>query len=606
MANNIARPILYFPLYQRPIIVQADINKNASFCALKEHVASKFPGTDAKRLIMAEIYKNRFFRMFEDDKSINEETITDNDVLAIMEVEHQPTNWPPPPKTIRKKSIYSQLSNADVDIPDYNSPAADEMVLSVFHRRPAMGHTRLSAGKQLFGAPMFITLDREEARNYDVILQKLIAKVSTMTSRDFLAEEVMSTFGSEDSNTVLMDAEDAEDAESDSKVQAESLESEDGMVDISMKDAKEASKTGPKVRNPASEDLPQMLQPGEKIPSSMRELFQISYLTTDNEMVPTGWGSLDDAARNLPKLESRIQPGDRRQKSNIERKGAMETINARLTRSSPQSSDEEVDDTPPLAQNQVRKDDSDSDGLPAVEQVITSKPKGKKSATTYSRKDQRAISRIQARQAPHNDEPLVRLGEALVLDWTDESYDALFGRSDDVDPDEDMRGGPTWDDMETHEDPELEQRKVTRTNRRKNGISLEDCLDEFGKPEILSENDAWYCPRCKEHRRASKKFELWKSPDILVIHLKRFSAHGRFRDKLDVRVDFPIEGLNLSGRVAIQEDKSQVYELFAVDNHYGGLGGGHYTAYAQNFVDKKWYEYNGRLTQPQDSFEPSN
>jgi len=25
-----------------------------------------------------------------------------------------------------------------------------------------------------------------------------------------------------------------------------------------------------------------------------------------------------------------------------------------------------------------------------------------------------------------------------------------------------------------------------------------------------------------------------------------------------------------------------VYELYAISNHYGGLGGGHYTAYAKN------------------------
>jgi len=37
-----------------------------------------------------------------------------------------------------------------------------------------------------------------------------------------------------------------------------------------------------------------------------------------------------------------------------------------------------------------------------------------------------------------------------------------------------------------------------------------------------------------------------------------------------------------------------IYDLIAVDMHYGGLGGGHYTAYAQNFMNKTWYEYNGK------------
>lgn len=32
------------------------------------------------------------------------------------------------------------------------------------------------------------------------------------------------------------------------------------------------------------------------------------------------------------------------------------------------------------------------------------------------------------------------------------------------------------------------------------------------------------------------------------------------------------------------------YELYAVSNHYGSLGGGHYTAYAKN--DGSWYSFN--------------
>lgn len=33
-----------------------------------------------------------------------------------------------------------------------------------------------------------------------------------------------------------------------------------------------------------------------------------------------------------------------------------------------------------------------------------------------------------------------------------------------------------------------------------------------------------------------------------------------------------------------------IYELYAVSNHYGGLGGGHYTAFGKN--NDKWFEFN--------------
>jgi len=186
--------------------------------------------------------------------------------------------------------------------------------------------------------------------------------------------------------------------------------------------------------------------------------------------------------------------------------------------------------------------------------------------------------------------PLVRLGEGIIVDWYDRAFETVFGGTSVGDE----YGMKTYNVVETLEDPVVEARKKLRQLRRKNGISLDDCLAEFEKEEVLSEQDTWYCPRCKEHRRATKKFDLWKTPDILIVHLKRFSSSGYRRDKLDVLVDFPVEGLDLTDRVInTEEGKGEIYDLIGVDNHWGGLGGGHYTAFAKNFIDGEWYEYNG-------------
>ncbi len=181
-----------------------------------------------------------------------------------------------------------------------------------------------------------------------------------------------------------------------------------------------------------------------------------------------------------------------------------------------------------------------------------------------------------------------------MVDWNESAFELLFGGSSMINT---MQGTKTYKDIETLADPALEAKQKARQQRKKHGIALDDCLDEFEKEEILSEQDTWYCPRCKEHRRASKKFDLWKTPDILVVHLKRFSSSGWRRDKLDILVDFPVEALDLTKRVIDKEDgKEEVYDLIAVDDHWGGLGGGHYTAFAKNFVDGEWYEYNGKLS----------
>jgi len=76
--------------------------------------------------------------------------------------------------------------------------------------------------------------------------------------------------------------------------------------------------------------------------------------------------------------------------------------------------------------------------------------------------------------------------------------------------------------------------------------------------------------------------------------LKRFSYKNRyFRDKIESLVNFPINGLDFSPHV-LGGDKSipAIYDLYAISNHYGSLGGGHYTAFAKNNVTNKWYRFD--------------
>ena len=40
----------------------------------------------------------------------------------------------------------------------------------------------------------------------------------------------------------------------------------------------------------------------------------------------------------------------------------------------------------------------------------------------------------------------------------------------------------------------------------------------------------------------------------------------------------------------INDEINPNYELYAISNHYGGLGGGHYTAYAKN--NGRWHSFN--------------
>ncbi|KAL8591401.1 hypothetical protein ACOMHN_022207 [Nucella lapillus] len=132
-----------------------------------------------------------------------------------------------------------------------------------------------------------------------------------------------------------------------------------------------------------------------------------------------------------------------------------------------------------------------------------------------------------------------------------------------------------------------------RNSQKPPVLQLEDCLRLFTEAERLSEQDPWYCPQCQRHQQATKKFDLWSLPSYLIIHLKRFSYNRYWRDKIDALVEFPTQGLDLRKYILNDENHNvNVYDLIAVTNHYGGLGGGHYTAYAQNKDDGEWYSFD--------------
>lgn len=126
-------------------------------------------------------------------------------------------------------------------------------------------------------------------------------------------------------------------------------------------------------------------------------------------------------------------------------------------------------------------------------------------------------------------------------------------------------------------------------------LQLKDCITQFANVERLGADDPWYCPKCKKHQQATKKFDIWSLPKVLIIHLKRFSFSRSWRDKIDTLVEFPVDNLDMSKYVLdpSQKKKSKlIYNLIGVANHFGGLGGGHYNAYAKNAPTNTWYTFD--------------
>ena len=114
------------------------------------------------------------------------------------------------------------------------------------------------------------------------------------------------------------------------------------------------------------------------------------------------------------------------------------------------------------------------------------------------------------------------------------------------------------------------------------GMPLGVCLDEFCKEQNLGKEDCWRCPKCKDFREGRQSMSVWRLPELLTFHLKRFNCTARWREKITTKIHFPLTGLDMKEWC----DKSSphcsetdcIYDLVGVVNHYGGMTGGHYVA----------------------------
>ncbi|KIW02119.1 hypothetical protein, variant [Verruconis gallopava] len=556
--------VYLLPLRGDPVKVEIDMDKHSTIGQLKQYVAAKVPGLDAKRLMMAEVFSKKFYRTVEDKQTIAEANIQPRDEMILYELDEVPTNFPPPKKKKYKTMLsFGHDTDEEAEIPGDDSPLADVMMVPVFQRSPASSY---SSTMNLANTPFFITVNRDEAKNYVEIYRKVLARIASLTTRDFLHEYATESASSpEDEEQERISEEDAE-----PDVQARSVESEDGTVEVSVS---KSQSNGDKKAAVSPTSARAVLEPGVPIPDALLNLFSLKIMEKQTEMVPTGFHAVQDN-RKFKTLLSRLPKASRRPSVQAETPTSSESSDADEALTSVQAS---------MADCSASEDDGS----------IGQKPKklkmyGKKNRTNQpSAASTDEESSVDFEVTP--EEPILHLGECLIVDWSLENFDALFqGRDED-----DMRGRETiGKHTRVLEDKELSDKRRRRTERKKHGISLDECFQVTSRGEILTEDNAWYCNRCKELRQAEKTLEIWTAPDILVIHLKRFSAARQFRDKIDILVDFPTEGLNLNDKVGLQEGLDLTYDLFAVDNHYGGLGGGHYTAYAKNFVDEQWYEYN--------------
>lgn len=128
-------------------------------------------------------------------------------------------------------------------------------------------------------------------------------------------------------------------------------------------------------------------------------------------------------------------------------------------------------------------------------------------------------------------------------------------------------------------------------------VPISACIEAFAQPEEMKvENgNGVMCEKCNEVVDAVKKLEVWREPDVLILHIKRFHFSGVHYEKLNTPVEVPWKELNLRPWIVGPTASGMVsYELYGVACHWGGMSGGHYTSFCINSEGKEqvWLKFN--------------
>lgn len=132
-------------------------------------------------------------------------------------------------------------------------------------------------------------------------------------------------------------------------------------------------------------------------------------------------------------------------------------------------------------------------------------------------------------------------------------------------------------------------------------FDIYECLDDMIKEEQLDSDNKMNCDMCGLKNQGHTNSLLWKTPKILVLHIKRFivNSFGITTQKLNNNIIYPIYDFDLSKyfNPASPFKTNAKYDLIGINIHqsigYGGnINYGHYTSIVKNIINNNWYLYN--------------
>lgn len=127
--------------------------------------------------------------------------------------------------------------------------------------------------------------------------------------------------------------------------------------------------------------------------------------------------------------------------------------------------------------------------------------------------------------------------------------------------------------------------------------TLEAMLREEFKGEDI---EGYACEKCSPERTtATRTSSIWRLPRMVALVFKRFTPDGRkIHTRIQVAAQQPFLFDSYFSEDSPEPSRTQQYQTFAIVDHHGVAGGGHYTAQAKSPLTDKWHMFDDETASP--------
>lgn len=115
--------------------------------------------------------------------------------------------------------------------------------------------------------------------------------------------------------------------------------------------------------------------------------------------------------------------------------------------------------------------------------------------------------------------------------------------------------------------------------RGRHSCKLSEVVQDFTTKETLDSDERPICSNCKKATKSTKQIDLHRLPQLMILHLKKFTNDGYKMTRPEIKIDKTLTFNNAT------------YALTACISHHGhSSSSGHYTSHCK--YSSRWFHFN--------------